>query len=156
MKLKTKQTKQTHKLDPDTTDTLIGEGSIFEGKIKSDAGVRVEGQILGDIECEGDVIIGEKGVVHSNINARNVLIAGTVTGNVQVRNKLSITSKGKLYGNMLAASLHIEEGSIFEGSSKMIHSNEDKQETPEQMSSSSTATQGGVPLQNSEASFKSW
>lgn len=107
------------KLDPNTTDTLIGEGSIFEGKIRSDAGVRIEGQITGDIECEGDVTVGEKGVVHSNILARNIIIAGTVNGNVHAKNKLSITSKGKLYGNMVAASLSIEEGSVFEGTSKM-------------------------------------
>ncbi|GIP49698.1 hypothetical protein J53TS2_32890 [Paenibacillus sp. J53TS2] len=107
------------KLDPNTTDTLIGEGSIFEGKIRSDAGVRIEGQITGDIECEGDVTVGEKGVVHSNILARNIIIAGTVNGNVQAKLKLSITSKGKLYGNMVASSLSIEEGSVFEGTSKM-------------------------------------
>lgn len=107
------------KLDPDTTDTLIGEGSVFEGNIRSDAGIRIEGQITGDIDCEGDVTVGEKGVVHSNIHARNVIIAGTVHGNVHTKNKLSITSKGKLYGNMVTATLSIEEGSIFEGTSKM-------------------------------------
>lgn len=107
------------KVDPNTTDTLIGEGSVFEGKIRSDAGVRIEGQITGDIECEGDVTVGEKGVVHSNILARNIIIAGTVHGNMHAKNKLSITSKGKLYGNMVATALSIEEGSIFEGTSKM-------------------------------------
>lgn len=110
---------KTAKLDPNTTDTLIGGGSIFEGKIKSDAGIRIEGKIIGDIECQGDVTIGEQGVAESNIIARNVIIAGSVNGHVQAKNKLSITSKGKLYGDMVAASLSIEEGSIFEGTSRM-------------------------------------
>ncbi|MEK5162782.1 polymer-forming cytoskeletal protein [Paenibacillus sp. FSL R5-0527] len=110
---------QPERLDPNTTDTLIGEGSVFEGKIKSEAGVRIEGQITGDIECEGDVTIGEKGLVHSNILARNIIIAGEVHGNVQAKNKLSITSKGKLYGNIVTTALSVEEGSIFEGTSKM-------------------------------------
>lgn len=108
------------KLDPNSTDTLIGEGSTFEGKITSAAGVRIEGQVIGDIDCEGDVTIGEKGTVESNIiTARNIIIAGTVNGNVQARQKLSITSKGKLRGNISAASLSIEEGSVFEGTSRM-------------------------------------
>lgn len=108
------------KLDPNSTDTLIGEGSTFEGKITSAAGVRIEGQVIGDIDCEGDVTIGEKGTVESNIiTARNVIIAGTVNGNVQARQKLSITSKGKLRGNISASSLSIEEGSVFEGTSRM-------------------------------------
>ncbi len=111
---------KTVKLDPNTTDTLIGEGSIFEGKITSGAGVRIEGQIIGDIDCEGDVTVGERGTVQSNnIVARNVIIAGVVNGNVQARQKLSITSKGKLYGNISAVSLSIEEGSTFEGTSRM-------------------------------------
>lgn len=107
------------KVDPNTTDTIIGEGSSFEGNIKSDAGLRVEGQIKGDIECQGDVTIGEKGLVHSNISARNIIIAGTVHGNVHATNKLSINAKGKLYGDIVTHTLCIEEGSIFEGTSKM-------------------------------------
>ncbi|MEF2967584.1 polymer-forming cytoskeletal protein [Paenibacillus sp. M1] len=111
---------KTVKLDPNTTDTLVGEGSTFEGKITSGAGVRIEGQVVGDIECEGDVTVGEKGHVESNtIIARNVIIAGVVNGNVRARQKISITSKGKLYGNITAVSLSIEEGSIFEGTSRM-------------------------------------
>lgn len=112
------------KLDPDTTDTLVGEGSSFEGNIKSDASIRIEGQVTGDIECKGDVTIGEKGQVKSNIAARNVIIAGTVTGDIQTRSKLSITSTGKLYGNITVASLSVEEGSVFEGSSRMSGSSE--------------------------------
>lgn len=107
------------KVDPNTTDTIIGEGSNFEGNIKSDAGLRVEGQIKGDIQCQGDVTIGEKGLVHSNISARNIIIAGTVHGNVHATTKLSLHAKGKLYGNILTHTLSIEEGSIFEGTSKM-------------------------------------
>lgn len=106
-------------LDPDTTDTLIGEGSVFEGKIKSVASIRIEGEIIGDIDCEGDVTIGDKGTARSNIVARNIIIAGSVNGDVQAKSKLTITSKGKLHGNLTATSLIIEEGSVFEGTSRM-------------------------------------
>lgn len=106
-------------LDPDTTDTLIGEGTVFEGKIKSVAGIRIEGEIIGDIDCEGDVTIGDKGTARSNIVARNIIIAGTVNGDVHAKSKLTITSKGKLHGNLTATSLIIEEGSVFEGTSRM-------------------------------------
>lgn len=157
------------KVDPNTTDTLIGEGSIFEGKIKSEAGVRIEGQIIGDIECEGDVTVGEKGVVQSNIIARNVIIAGTVNGNIQARSKLSIKQKGKLFGNMSAVSISIEEGSIFEGTSRMAGGSvnpvaeeaakkeaaaglESKKEAP----STPPASKGQNTQQKEEVTFKSW
>ena len=73
---------KSSKLNPNTTDTLIGEGTVFEGKLKSDAGIRIEGQITGNVESIGDVTVGEKGIVKSNISARNVIVAGTVHGNV--------------------------------------------------------------------------
>lgn len=157
------------KVDPNTTDTLIGEGSIFEGKIKSQAGVRIEGQIIGDIECEGDVTVGEKGVVQSNIEARNVIIAGTVNGNIQARSKLSIKQKGKLFGNMSAVSISIEEGSIFEGTSRMAGGSGNPVaeeaakkeaaaglESKKEASSTSPASKGQNTQQKDEVTFKSW
>lgn len=107
------------KVNPNTTDTVIGEGTIFEGKIKSEAGVRIDGQLTGDIDCEGDITVGEKGVVKSNISGREVVIQGTVHGDIKAKTKLIITSSGKLYGNTNAPSLNIEDGAIFTGSSKM-------------------------------------
>lgn len=109
--------KQT--IDPNTTDTLIGEGSVFEGNIKSEATIRVEGQITGDITCSGDVIISEKGVVRSDIIARNVVIAGKVYGDITAKEKISIVASGQLYGNLHTQSFTIEEGGVFEGTSKM-------------------------------------
>ncbi|NOU96504.1 polymer-forming cytoskeletal protein [Paenibacillus sp. LMG 31456] len=101
------------------TDTLIGEGTVFEGKIKSEASIRIEGQIIGDVDCAGDVTIGELGVVKSNIKARDVILAGTVNGNVLCKGKLTIRSTGKLFGNTTAQSLIIDEGGKFQGTSKM-------------------------------------
>ncbi|OCT11161.1 hypothetical protein A8709_05625 [Paenibacillus pectinilyticus] len=106
-------------MNPNTTDTLIGEGTSFEGRIKSEASIRIEGGITGDIDCAGDVIIGEHGVVKSNIAARDVVLAGSVQGNITTKGKLTITSTGSLHGNISAASFIIEEGGVFQGSSKM-------------------------------------
>jgi cytoskeletal protein CcmA (bactofilin family) len=111
--------KSKKKVDPNSTDTLIGENSVFEGKIRSEASIRIEGQIHGNVESSGDVIVGVHGIVKSNINARNAVLAGEVHGNVTVKDKLTVSSTGKLYGNVAAQSLVIEEGGLFQGSSKM-------------------------------------
>ncbi|KIL36873.1 hypothetical protein SD71_05620 [Cohnella kolymensis] len=107
------------KFDPNMTDTLIGEGSVFEGKIKSEAGIRVEGRIIGDIESAGDVTVGENGDARSNIKARNVILAGRITGNITAKGKLTIKASGQLHGNLSALELSIETGGVFQGSSKM-------------------------------------
>jgi cytoskeletal protein CcmA (bactofilin family) len=121
-------------MNPNITDTLVGEGSQFEGRIKSEASLRIEGMVTGDMECTGDVTVGELGVVKSNITARNIIIAGSVHGNIMTKGILKITATGKLYGNTTAASLMIDEGGIFQGTSKMEakaaqnekHENEEK------------------------------
>lgn len=112
--------KKKSKINPNTTDTLVGEGSTFEGRIRSEASLRIEGNITGDIECIGDVTVGEHGTAKSNINARNVTIAGTVYGNINTKGLLTITATGQLFGNTTAHSLIISEGGLFQGQSKML------------------------------------
>lgn len=107
------------KIDPNSTDTLIGEGTHFEGKINSEAGIRIEGHLTGDIVCTGDVTIGEHGRADSHISARHVILAGQVTGNVTASGKLTIKATGKLLGNLTAKELSIESGGIFQGNSQM-------------------------------------
>lgn len=107
------------KINPDTTDTLIGEGTAFEGKIKSEASIRVDGRIIGDIESSGNVTIGESGDARSNIVARDLILAGKVTGNVEVTGTLTIRTTGLLIGDLSAGSLIIEAGGLFQGTSKM-------------------------------------
>ncbi|TBL71025.1 bactofilin family protein [Paenibacillus thalictri] len=105
--------------NPNLTDTLIGERTVFEGKINSDASVRIEGKVTGDIECKGDVTVVEMGSARSNIKARDVVIAGTLNGSVTATGKVTIMSKGKLYGNVVAGSFIIDNGGIFQGMSKI-------------------------------------
>jgi len=118
-------------INPNTTDTLVGEGTVFEGNIKSQATIRIEGQLIGDIDCSGDVIIGEKGRVRSNITAREVVLAGHLSGNVTARGKLTITATGSLSGNIAAAVFTIEEGGVFQGTSRMEVKSSHQGDAPE-------------------------
>jgi len=145
------------KIDPNMTDTLIGEGTSFEGKIKSEAGIRVEGRMEGDIDCEGDVTIGENGVARSNIKARAVVIAGQVVGNVSASAKLTIKATGQLHGNLSAQELSIESGGIFQGTSKMdagtaVAAPEEKPATREQEIKPGSAPKEGDAV----AVLKTW
>ncbi|MNH99337.1 Polymer-forming cytoskeletal [compost metagenome] len=119
------KSKKQISINPNTTDTLIGAGTSFEGRIKSEASIRIEGQLTGDVVCAGDVIVGEKGIVKSHISARDVTIAGNVHGNVITQGKLIITSTGSLYGNTTSASFIIDEGGVFQGMSKMANKSEE-------------------------------
>ena len=123
---------KSKRVDVGATDTLIGEGSTFEGRIKSEASLRVEGQMIGDIDCSGDVTIGENGKAKSNIAARNVVIAGVVHGNVVTRGTLTLTGTGQLYGDTSAHSLIVAEGAVFQGMSKMDGKSAKEAEKPQE------------------------
>ncbi|BBH21818.1 hypothetical protein Back11_31630 [Paenibacillus baekrokdamisoli] len=130
-----------------TTDTLIGQGTHIDGKLTSEAGIRIEGEYHGEIACKGDVIIGECGVVKSNITARDVIVAGKVFGDIHTKGRLTITASGHLNGNVAAQSLLIQEGGIFNGSSRMEH-------TPEAKSRPLTDHELAQQQQNKEANNK--
>jgi cytoskeletal protein CcmA (bactofilin family) len=106
-------------LDPKSTDTLVGEGTICDGKMMSEASLRIEGQMNGDIECAGDITIGENAIVQSNMAARDIIIAGRVKGDVHTKGKLIVTGTGILIGNIDVKLFIIQEGGVFQGSSSM-------------------------------------
>ncbi len=108
-------------VDMNRLDTLIGSGTIIEGTITSKESVCIEGTVRGGkIITEGSVIVSEKGRVDADIFADMVMLGGEVNGNIVSRNKLEITTKGKLRGDIKTGSLVIAEGVIFEGKCQMI------------------------------------
>ncbi|WP_424767322.1 bactofilin family protein [Paenibacillus sp. sgz302251] len=102
------------------TDTLIGQGTLGEGIIKCEASLRIEGEYRGDIECKGDVVIGECGIARSNITAKDITIAGNAFGDIVANGRLILTSSGQLTGNITANALIIQEGGKLYGSCQMV------------------------------------
>lgn len=99
--------------------TLIGQGAKAEGSFHCEAGIRIEGEYLGEIVCKSEVIIGEYGVCRSSISAQEVTIAGIVHGEVHTKGRLTITASGQLHGTVIAHSLIIHEGGLLNGTCKM-------------------------------------
>lgn len=100
-------------------DTLIGPGTIMDGKLISQSNLRIEGQFIGDIECAGDVTVGENSVLESNISARNVINAGTINGSIRTKEVLRITETGKVFGQISVNALCIVEGGMLHGTCRM-------------------------------------
>ncbi len=98
-------------------ETILGAGTLIEGDIFTKGSLRVEGQVKGNIKAEGDLFIGEKGILETEVEARNVIIAGTVSGNITASQKIEILPSGKLTGDIKTKTLKIEEGAFFNGAS---------------------------------------
>lgn len=95
--------------------SYIGEGTTVEGKIICEGSLRVDGKIKGEIDIKGVLTVGEKGVIDSNIKAGEVVLMGTINGNVVTEKKLEIFNSGKLFGDVQTPKIAIEEGGVLEG-----------------------------------------
>ncbi len=108
----------------DEINTIFGQETEFEGKLKTKGSIRIEGTITGTVTADGDVFVGEAGTVNSNIEARKIVIAGKVEGNVVAKDKLEILENGVLKGDLKAKKLVIEEGAKFIGKSTPLKNKE--------------------------------
>ncbi|MGB9749539.1 MAG: bactofilin family protein [Caldisericia bacterium] len=103
----------------DSGQSYIGEGTIVEGKIICEGSLRVDGKVKGEIEIKGVLTIGEKGIIDSNVKAGEVVIMGTVNGNVISDKKVEIFNSGKVNGDVQTPRIAIEEGGILDGKCTM-------------------------------------
>jgi cytoskeletal protein CcmA (bactofilin family) len=100
-------------------DTIIGRDTKFKGSLQASGTLRIDGYLEGDIVTQGDIFVGEGGVVKATVKARNCTIAGEVHGDICTEQKLEIAPSGKIYGNIQTANLVIGEGAIFRGACEM-------------------------------------
>ncbi len=112
------------KKDEKVIQTIIGTETVIEGKITLPTSLRVDGRIIGEIECSGDVYIGKDAYVEPKIKAKNVVIAGEVNGDIETTEKIQIESKGKLTGSATSRGIIIDDGGIFNGNSVILDTDE--------------------------------
>lgn len=111
--------KETKEINTSKIDTLVGKNTTLEGKILTKGTIRLDGTLVGDLEVEGNAVIGEDGKIKGNIICHNIFISGIVQGNISSKEQLVITSTGKLYGDIEVKSFIVDENAIFEGTCKM-------------------------------------
>lgn len=120
---------------PGHLDTLIGAHTVFEGNLESEGGVRVDGKLKGDLKIGGDISIGADAKIVGNIYARNVVLAGSVDGNIYADGMLRLLSKARLRGNVQAYGLVADEGGIFHGKCNIVEERHDSRQEKESATS---------------------
>ena len=99
----------------DSVNSTISEGSVFEGKFNISGSLRIDGKFEGEIRTEEELIIGETGKVKTNIDARSVVVGGTVIGNIKAREEVKLLGTSKVKGDIITPFLSIERGVIIQG-----------------------------------------
>jgi cytoskeletal protein CcmA (bactofilin family) len=108
---------------------FLGEGTSFKGTLTFEGTVRIDGKLEGEIITKDTLVVGDGAQVNASIQAGVVEIGGTVHGNITADRKVDIRASGRLYGNISAPSLVIEEGVVFEGSCTMTRGGNQGEET---------------------------
>ena len=99
--------------------TIVGTGARLEGNVVSAGSLRIDGQVKGQINADGDVSLSAQSQVEADIRAQNVSVAGRFTGNIVVKDKAHLARGGRVDGNITSKTLVIEEGGVFHGQSIM-------------------------------------
>ena len=99
--------------------TVVGQGARLEGTIVSAGSLRIDGQVKGQVDADGDVMLSPQSQVEADINAENVIVAGRFKGNIIVKGKAELARGGRIDGNITSKTLVIQEGGTFCGQSNM-------------------------------------
>ncbi|HNX59790.1 MAG TPA: polymer-forming cytoskeletal protein [Spirochaetota bacterium] len=106
----------------DSLNSTIGEGSSFEGKFYISGSLRIDGKFEGEIKTDDELVVGESGKVKTNIEARSVVVAGTVVGNITAREEVKLLETAKVLGDVIAPAIQIQRGVIMQGNIKITGS----------------------------------
>ncbi len=104
-------------------------GSQVKGNIVSDSDFRVDGSVEGKIECTGRVVIGPKGSLIGDVVCSNADIMGSLKGNVDVSDTLSLKSTANVIGDIKTKVLVIEPEAVFSGTCDMGVKTSSKEES---------------------------
>jgi cytoskeletal protein CcmA (bactofilin family) len=99
--------------------TIVGTGAKLDGNVVSAGSLRIDGQVKGQINADGDVVLSPQSKVEADIRAQNVSIAGAFKGNIVVKGKAHLARGGRIDGNITSKTLVVEEGGVFHGQSIM-------------------------------------
>ncbi len=98
---------------------LIEKGCEFEGKLTFEGMVRINGKFSGEIFSDGTLVVGEGAFIDGKIDVGNVIIHGEVSGSLKVHERIEMHTPAVVEGDIIAQTLVIDEGVIFEGTCSM-------------------------------------
>ena len=101
--------------------TVLGKTVVLRGELSANEDLLIEGQFEGTISLEDHCLtVGADGQVQAEVRARQVVILGSVSGNVVAREKVEIRRSGHLVGDLTTGAVAIEEGAYFKGSIEIL------------------------------------
>jgi cytoskeletal protein CcmA (bactofilin family) len=103
------------------TSAVLGKSVIVKGEIHGREDLTIDGEVEGTIELqEHRLTIGANAKVSATVKAREIVVLGTLQGNVETRDKVEIRKDAKLVGDIRTARIMIEDGAYFKGTVDIV------------------------------------
>jgi cytoskeletal protein CcmA (bactofilin family) len=110
---------------------IIGRSIILKGELSANEDLLIEGQFEGTVNLQDHCLtIGSNGKVKAEVQARQVVILGSVNGNINAREKIEVRKSGNVTGDLTSASIAIEEGAYFKGSIDILRDARQEERSP--------------------------
>ncbi len=108
--------------------TLIGEGTVITGELRFSDGLRIDGEVQGNVTATGEgrslLVISEKARVHGKVRAGHVIINGCVEGPVVAEDLLELQPKARIVGDVRYEALEMHQGATIDGGLHPLKSEE--------------------------------
>lgn len=101
--------------DDISINTLIGPGAFVAGDLKVVGFIRIDGDIDGNLETSGRVIVGEKARIRGNVTSQAAIIGGVVEGDVLAPDGIQLFSTSTVIGDVITKRLQIDENALVHG-----------------------------------------
>lgn len=113
---------------PPPIRSLIGEGMVVQGSLSFTDGLRIDGEVHGDVLADAAVssmlVVSEKARVHGKVRARHVIISGEVRGPIHSEELLELQPRARVIGDVRYEILEMHPGAQVEGELKPLKSTE--------------------------------
>jgi cytoskeletal protein CcmA (bactofilin family) len=109
-------------------ESVIGPDDFFDGRYRSERGVRIQGNARGSIESRQYIFVEGGAQVEADLSAEDITISGDFKGKISCRRRLEVTGTGKIHGQVQTALLVVQEGGALDGE---LHMRGEQAETAE-------------------------
>ena len=96
-------------------ESVIGPDDFFDGRYRSERGVRIQGNARGSIESRQYIFVEGGAQVEADLSAEDITISGDFKGKISCRRRLEVTGTGKIQGQVQTALLVVQEGGAIDG-----------------------------------------
>lgn len=101
--------------DDISINNIIGNGSSIRGDIKINGFMRIDGDLEGNLETTGNVLVGENARIAGNITARSITVGGIIKGNVVAPEQVHLLSSSIVIGDIQTRRFQADENVIVHG-----------------------------------------